>query len=417
MISGYFGRATRQAVRNFQADQSLPVTGVVDSATRDAIWRVSCGGSYPDSYLYNYNTYAPSPDYSYVAAPTYPTYPTYPITYPTYYGSTYQTAPTLPVNCGAYSVLYGYNTTCPTTTPVVTYLSPVSGAIGDRVTVYGSGFSATGNTVRLGSGIITNLISPDGQSVSFTVPAQLSGYGSQQVVIGSYPVSVSNAAGATSGTLPFSVTSLGSGSAPSISSVSGPSSLPAGTQGTWTITYYNPSSNYATISVRWGDEGVYNAYAATAPQTVYGSGTQTITFTHAYAQGGSFTPTFTITNANGLTNSSSASVSVTGSSSYGNVTLSYTAPTSGYVGTQVILQGNGFTPYDNTVHFGNGGTQHLLSQNGTQIYYTIPSYVSACDLLGYSCAGSAQQVTPGTYLVYVSNANGTTQTITFTVVQ
>jgi peptidoglycan hydrolase-like protein with peptidoglycan-binding domain len=214
MITGYFGAATRQAVRNFQAQQDLPVTGTVGPQTRAAISRVSCGGysgtdlSNPLSYIYG-TLPTPVAASATIIPTTQPAVPVY-------------TLPTTTTNCGTYSILYGYNINCPSTTPTITYLNPVSGGIGDRVTVYGSGFSATGNTVRFGNGIITSLISPDGQSVSFTVPSQLSGFGSQPVGLGTYPVSVSNAAGLTSGTLPFTVTSLGSGSAPTISSVNGP---------------------------------------------------------------------------------------------------------------------------------------------------------------------------------------------------
>lgn len=59
MITGYFGAATRQAVRNFQATQNLPVTGVVDAATRAAISSVTCGNVGPSSYYqapYSYST-------------------------------------------------------------------------------------------------------------------------------------------------------------------------------------------------------------------------------------------------------------------------------------------------------------------------------------------------------------------------
>lgn len=401
MISGYFGRATRQAVRNFQAEESLPVTGVVNAATRAAISRVSCGGTVntPFSFTYPY---------------VQDVYQTYPLSNPPYYTPT---TSLFPVNCGAYSIVYGYNTSCPTMTPTITYLSPASGGIGERITVYGSGLSATGNTVRFGNGIITNLISPDGQSVSFTVPAHISGYGSQPVAIGTYQISVSNASGATSNTLPFSVTSLGAASAPTITGVTGPTTINSGVQGSWTVTFYNPGATYANVSVRWGDESTY-AYAA-VPQTVYGNGTQTATFTHAYAQGGTYSPTFTVTNTNGQSNSTSLTVAVSGAAYYGNTSLTYLSPMSGRVGTQVVLQGTGFTPLENTVRFGVGGTQHLPSQNGTQIYYTIPAYVSQCDTMsvGYACTLLAQQITPGTYPVYVTNANGTTQTLTFTVVQ
>jgi len=237
------------------------------------------------------------------------------------------------------------------------------------------------------------------------------------VGLGVYPVSVSNSAGYSSNVLPFTVTALGGSNLPTISNVSGPTSLSTNVAGTWSLTVGTGNSTYTSVSVRWGDEGAYG-YDTLAPQTTYLSGSQTFTFSHAYAIGGNYTVTFTVTNLSGQTASATASVVVSGTGS-GNVSLSTVTPISGRVGSQVILQGNGFTTYDNTVHFGIGGTQHLVSQNGTQIYFTIPSYITPCDVNTYFaiCTQVAQQVTPGTYQMYVSNSLGQTTPITFTVTQ
>ena len=317
-------------------------------------------------------------------------------------------------NCGTCGT-YGYGVPCQNMQLAITSLSPDNGAVGSQVTVYGSGFSTTGNTVRFGSGIIANIGSQDGRAISFAVPMNLVGYNSQPVGLGVYPVSVTNASGYTSNTLTFTVNALGGTSAPTISNVSGPSTLSTNVAGTWTLTVLTGQSTYTNVSVRWGDEGTYG-YSASAPQTTYLSGNQTFTFTHSYAASGTYTVTFTVTNLAGQSNTSTATVTVSGSGS-GQVSLSSVTPLSGRVGTQIILQGNGFTTYDNTVHFGIGGTQHLVSQNGTQIYFTIPAYISPCDVAtsGTYCALYAQQVTPGPYQVYVQNALGQTNQLTFTV--
>jgi len=119
--------------------------------------------------------------------------------------------------CGGYSSYqYNYNQypcTYPTpinntTLPTVIYLNPIGGAVGTSVSIYGSGFTTTGNTVRFGTGIIANLNSPDGRSVSFTVPTQLTGYGIQFVGLGAYNVSVINGLGYTSNAQTFTVTFL-----------------------------------------------------------------------------------------------------------------------------------------------------------------------------------------------------------------
>ena len=502
MVTGYFGQATAQAVRNFQGQQGLASTGGLDASTRAAISRVTCGGStnynYGTGYNYNYNY-----TNQYPVTPTYPTYPTYPNyttnpVYP-YSGNTYGTLAltSLSANTGApgssvtvygvgfdllnnvvtfgtqtigniasngtsltftipayvsegkvdikvmnsrgtsnalsftvmsyfsYGCGYPYNygsyncggTNLPnnnTTQPTLTYLSPTSGAVGSTVTVYGSGFTTSGNSLRFGQGVIANLNSFDGRGLSFTVPAQLSGFGSQVMTLDTYNVSVTNGSGYSTNALPFTVTSLASSASPTIVSVSGPTSLLPGVSGTWTVVVNNHGNTYLTTSVNWGDQG--QGYAATAPQTVIQQGTQTLTFSHAYAQTGNYSVAFTASNSSG-SQTSSATVSVSPSAATQNLTLTLLSPTSGRVGTQVTLTGSGFTASNNTVHFGIGGMQNVASANGTTIYYTIPSYLSACDLMtsGMACTPYAQSVVPGTYPLYVTNGNGASSILYFTV--
>ncbi len=304
---------------------------------------------------------------------------------------------------------------CPlpnTTTPVISYLTPTSGAVGTSVTVYGSGFSTGGNTVRFGTGIIANLNSSDGHSVSFVVPNTLIGYGSQPITLSTYQVSVSNSAGYTSNSMPFTVTGLiGSGGAPTIASVTGPTTLTTNTQGLWTVNVNTQNNSYLTLSVNWGDQNVYGSTGS--PQVAYSAVQQVNTMTHTYYQGGTYTITFTVSNSAGQKNTYTTTVVVSGTSN--NLSLSYLSPSSGRVGTQIVVQGTGFSQYDNAVHFGVGGMQHVASQNSTTIYYTIPYAVSPCDFIGPSCAASAQLVMPGSYPIYVVNANGTSNSLTFNV--
>src|SRR3989338_7103784 len=82
MITGNFRLSTQVAVRNFQTEQGLPVTGAVDAATRAAIARATCGGSvynnnnynqYPYTYSQGYGgtQYSTLPTYTYSAFPNY----------------------------------------------------------------------------------------------------------------------------------------------------------------------------------------------------------------------------------------------------------------------------------------------------------------------------------------------------------
>ena len=128
------------------------------------------------------------------------------------------------VNLCSYPYIYSYNTgtcgcaaygTCNTpnnlNAPTISYVSPAFGTVGTSVTVFGTGFSTTGNTVHFGQGIIANLGSADGRSVSFVVPANISGYGATQTTLGNYTISVTNSAGYTTGAVQFTVTALANG--------------------------------------------------------------------------------------------------------------------------------------------------------------------------------------------------------------
>lgn len=479
MITGYFGRATQAALMLYQQQAGLPATGIADSTTRNAI--ANCGTNpnpnlYPNPNPYGYtyisqqvtlsslspNTTSPGSavtvngsgfdysnntvyvgQYSIANVPSYNgtslafTVPSYVSGSPeqVYVSNSHGSSNTLSLylsnpnqgQCGQYGYpncnncygSYGYGNTYGCQSQVyLNYLNPTSGTVGQTVSAYGSGFSYSGNSVRFGSGVIANLYSTDGTSVSFTVPSQISGYGNVPITTGTYTVSVMNASGQVSNGVPFSVTSTGQyGNGAQITNVSGPNTVNTGTTGTWSVTVSSPQYSNTTLSVNWGDQ----SYGATpsSQQTQLVQGTQTFTFTHAYSQQGAYTVTFTASNGYSQQSNASATVTVYGSGTGypGTVSISSLSPaTSGRVGTQIYIQGSGFTS-DNTVHFGQGGTLHLPSYNGTAIYYTIPYQVSACDLIGYSCGALTQQVTPGTYQLYVTNSNGTSNTTTFIVTQ
>ena len=298
-------------------------------------------------------------------------------------------------------------------------LYPTSGGVGTSVTVFGSGFSQRGNSVHFGPGVITNITSSDGTSLSFIVPSQLTGYGSQSMALGTYNVSVTNERGATSNALPFTVTSIEQNALPpSITSVNGPAKITAGIQGVWTITLSTYGTSNITTSVKWGDEGAYQGSASS--QTLSPAVSQTLSFSHTYQSPGVYMLVFTVSNSAGVQNTATATVTVTSYGTTNQLVLSNLAPAVGRVGTLVALTGTGFTYSGNTVHFGVGGMANLTSgNNGTTLYYTIPAYISPCDVLGQAqvCAQYIQQVTPGTYPVYVSNAAGQTATLYFTVTQ
>jgi len=498
MITGYFGRATAAAVRNFQQSQGLAQTGAVDAATASAISNAACqpgqggvvaGASYPaPQYAYPYPSYPPYNNY-YGGAPTItslsqntgtpgstvtvygvgfdaynntvnfggtalsniPSYGGTSLTFtvPSVYYSSYSPAGTtlqLSVSngrgasntvsftmyggssgclygqygsypygscgCGNYSYTYGYlptgqagnNGYCPapqTATPVISYLSPQSGPAGTSVSVYGSGFSVSGNTVHFGPGIIANLNSYDGRSVSFTVPNTLNGFGSQPITLSTYQVSVSNTAGITSNSVPFSVTGLVGSGAPTITSVSGPTSLAAGQSGTWTANVNPQSNSYLTLSVRWGDQNAYGSSAG--QQTVYGSVVQANTLTHTYYQSGTYTIVFTVSNGAGQENSYTTTV-VVGSGSYNYNQYPYT--------TSVSIFNFAFNPSAITVRAGTT----ITWTNNDSASHTVTSDTNtfASGTLSTGQSFSATFSTPGTYAYHCAIHPSMTGTVIVT---
>ncbi len=445
MLTGRFGAATRAGVIDFQIDMHMPQTGWVDASTRAAVSSITCGNSFNQNnqYQYGYNSYVNQQPWLNNSwnnntwnsnfwnnsgnnnswNNNFPPVINQPL--PTGNGNCSNAYGVSTCQCGWYSVAgRSYYNECGSNynqnNLSITYLSPNSGATGSTVTITGTGFSSTNNSVRFGNGSIAGLNSYDGRTLTFTVPATLSGYGSANVTQGTYNVSVTNASGATSNSVPFSITSGGNYGAPSIHNISGPNTIAVNSTGTWIISLLNQNnSNYTNVSVKWGDP-VYGAYAV-GPQRSYNN--QPLSFTHSYTQLGTYTITFTATSENGQSNTATQTVYVTNSNNNNNnnFIISNITPATGRVGSQIQIEGSGFTG-DNTVHFGqpgqaNGSQMHLTSASGNYINYTIPSYIYPCDLQTQStvCTQYMHVVNPGAYQIYVTNSSGTSNTLTFNV--
>jgi peptidoglycan hydrolase-like protein with peptidoglycan-binding domain len=389
MVTGYFGSATRTAVQNFQMSAGLAQTGVLDQATRNAIQQYSCGGTgfYSPSYTGGgivLGASTASPYTPYLSSPSYCAY----------------------YNCGTQSI-------------TLAQLSPNAGGSGTSVTAYGTGFSETNNTVHFGNAIIPFLRSTDGRTLVFEIPTSLSGFGTQPLMNQSYPVYVTNAFGQNSNQVNFTVTgSSGVANRPWFSTISGPSSLARNENGNWSVTVYGPQSSIAKVDVIWGDE-YQGTTAGTTQQSIFlgNDGYGRLSFSHSYQVNSTYSPTFIVSNGYG-SSVETRSVIVGGGSSTGTVSLNSLSPNSGQQGTQVILYGSGFTPFDNTIRFGFGGLRNVASvANGTALYFTVPHYISTCDTVVGSCSHTPTAVTPGSYPISVTNANGTTQSLNFIVTQ
>lgn len=117
-----------------------------------------------------------------------------------------------------------------------------------------------------------------------------------------------------------------------------------------------------------------------------------------------------------VADSSDAPFSIAASGTIVAPAISSLQPTSGPVGTSVTIVGSGFTPTNNSINFG-GEYLDGVSSNGTTITFTIPDTITPCPRISsnIACIQLAQQVTPGTYAISVTNANGASNTVNFTV--
>ncbi len=90
-------------------------------------------------------------------------------------------------------------------------------------------------------------------------------------------------------------------------------------------------------------------------------------------------------------------------------------PESGPIGTLVNLKGTGFTKTGNRVSFGYGSIMSLTS-DGNMITFTVPeSLTPACYYSTPRCLIATQLTRPGTYSVMVTNENGASNAVKFTV--
>lgn len=319
----------------------------------------------------------------------------------------------------------------PSSSLYISSMTPSSGPVGTSVTVYGSGFSSTGNTVNFDGGAIMNLQSFNGASITFSVPDSLTPacyYSTPRCLIatrmtepGNYSVSVSNSNG-TSNSIIFTVTPGQSNSnSPVISGVSAPATLAVNQTGTWTVSASDPNNGTLSYSVDWGERVSYGSQAQSASTNQ--SFQQSTSFTHSYSQAGTYTQTFNVRNNSGGQAQTTTTVQVGGSSSTNAPYINYLSPTSGNVGAYVTIYGSRLSS-DSRIQFGSGSIQPLAqgcaadSSNcdfTTWKSFQVPQYVSPYCPPGSACPQYVQQITPGTYAVSVINGNGTSNTVYFTV--
>jgi len=96
------------------------------------------------------------------------------------------------------------------------------------------------------------------------------------------------------------------------------------------------------------------------------------------------------------------------------VSITNINPDSATVGTTVTITGQGFTN-DNTIFFAGGAISNIPSSSGTTINFTIPSAIGPYCPPGTACPMYVRLITSGTYSLYVTNSNGTSNTESITI--
>ena len=233
----------------------------------------------------------------------------------------------------------------------ISQLSPSSGPVGSVITITGSGFTSTGNTINFGSGVIPNISSQNGTSLTFTIPsAQYPAcyYTAPQclppIVItstGQYNVSVTNSNG-TSNSQIFNVTFTCPNNAMCSQLNAIVISSPAGgedwaTGSTHTVTWTAPStvaSVSLTLNYQGGctySNGLYSCNGQLpAPSTITTNAPNTGTFSWFIDPAKFYTMPVTITiKDNGTSGLTATSNSFTITSTLAGV-CEYPAPPSGY---------------------------------------------------------------------------------------
>jgi len=283
--------------------------------------------------------------------------------------------------------------------PVISSLSPQAGAIGKRVTVYGTGLNTSAEYVLFQGFRIATDGPKVANQVSFYVPRTLSNpcpapssglcppSAIMQVTPAAYSVAVGNANG-VSNKLTFNVISY-SVESPLISKFQAEDISSGGSVArklVWTTQF----ASSCTASGAWsGTQPVNGSYPI-------GFMPQPLTYTLACV------------NSQGVSVSRSIIAPTTGTEQA--PVVSTVSPSSISIGTQVKLEGKRLNTGSAKIIFGNGFiTPDPRFSSDTLLVFTIPSSMPryCSPLIKMACTDDMISVTPGSYNVSVVNSLGT----------
>lgn len=153
-----------------------------------------------------------------------------------------------------------------------------------------------------------------------------------------------------------------------ITSVTGPTVLDEGEEGTWTVNVEGDDLGDLRYRVEWGDEGW-------SPLRLFGADDDNeqaeANFTHTYSDAGDYTPQFTVIDEDGNeVSKDAATVTVAGGED--TLAISSITPASGEVGTTVTLEGEGFDGMTSVVIGGKAGANLDVDDDST-LTFTVPS--------------------------------------------
>jgi len=314
--------------------------------------------------------------------------------------------------------------------PTITSISPTSGPRNSLVTITGSGFTSTNNTIKFTGNyikVVTGIASTNGTSLTFSVPATIDP--PFELPLGIYSVSVMNSNG-TSNSVNFTVTSGTSATAPTISSIS-PAFGAVGTTVVLRGNNFNASNN--RIWMQRERPGGYPLAIIGNPTLVDNSTLQFVVPTTGItapappcvgcesATGPLSAGLYKVNVLNdfGTGVSNLVDFTVTGGQTSFAPTITNISPTSGPIGTQITITGSGFTSTGNQINFDFSANSmgalwnSLNSSNGSTLSFTMPA------TNGYVCVVGpcplTLSVNPGLHKISVTNANGTSNEVNFTV--
>ncbi len=328
-----------------------------------------------------------------------------------------------------YRRLYPIVTTVPTNkqAPSITSVYPSSAEIGTTVTVQGYNLQVPVRysvaKVKFNGYEVTNVLVRNDRSLIFTVPE----YMLSQTIIncvkapcssqplpervpitpGNYQLTV-EVLGRVSNAVTFTVTTL-TNKPPVIDEVTGPTVLKIGQTGNWIVKAHDPENGSLRYVATWGDN-YYKPIAESVPESLRYQ--QATSLSHVYDSHGIYTVIFLVHDDVGNVARTSMTVVVQGSLEA--PTIIKVSPSSGPVGSKIVLEVYGITEYTNVYLNGMLAEKKIpvLGLDGDNLpqllQFTVPEHLTSDPDCAYQVPACyipdfAINVSPKEYKISIKN--------------